>query len=81
MCRLLEQRFSHLRPPRLFAGQPLRHNARRQTTHIGRTSVVVRVTVSADRFGQLGQSITVTQAEVVFVAVDDSGNPMPVLDD
>ena len=75
MCRLLEQRFSHLRPPRLFAGQPLRHNARRQT------SVVVRVTVSADRFGQLGQSITVTQAEVVFVAVDDSGNPMPVLDD
>ena len=75
MCRLLERRFSHLRPPRLFAGQPPRHNARR------RTSVVVRVTVSADRFGQLGQSITVTQAEVVFVAVDDSGNPMPVLDD
>lgn len=42
---------------------------------IGKTSVTVRVEVEADRGGQI---IPVTSANMVFVAVDADGNPVPV---
>ena len=41
---------------------------------VGRTSVTVRVSVEAERFCQGGeQRLSVTEAEVVLVAVDDQG--------
>ena len=51
-----------------------------ETVRIGRTSVTVRVTVEAERWsiGQHGGHIKVTEAEVVLVAVDDQGRPVPV---
>lgn len=42
---------------------------------IGRTSVTVLVEVEADRLGKI---IPVTSASVVFVALDESGNPTPI---
>jgi acyl-CoA thioesterase YciA len=54
-----------------------------QTVRIGRTSVTVRVMVEAERWGALptegrGERIKVTEAEVVFVAVNAEGRPVPV---
>jgi acyl-CoA hydrolase len=39
------------------------------------------VTVSADRFEEPGRTIKVTQAEVVFVAVDEAGKPKPIFEE
>ena len=49
-----------------------------QTTRIGRTSLTIQVRVCASRRHDPDQNIDVTQAEVVFVAVDDQGAPVPV---
>ena len=50
-----------------------------ETVRVGRTSVTVRVTVEAERWGGgRGETAKVTEAEVVLVAVDDSGRPIPV---
>ena len=50
-----------------------------ETVRVGRTSVTVKVTVEAERWGQGdGQRTRVTEAEVVLVAVDDRGQPVPV---
>ncbi len=51
-----------------------------QTVRVGRTSVTVRVSVEAERWGQgSGERVKVTEAEVVLVAVDRAGRPTPVL--
>jgi acyl-CoA thioesterase YciA len=39
----------------------------------GRTSLTVRVDVEAERFSEPSKQVTVTKAEVVYVAIDDSG--------
>jgi acyl-CoA thioesterase YciA len=44
----------------------------------GRTSVTVEVTVEAERSREPLRFIKVTQAEVIYVAVDEAGNPIPV---
>lgn len=55
-----------------------------ETVRVGRTSVTVRVLVEAERWGGgaagAGQSerVRVTEAEVVLVAVDDEGRPVPI---
>jgi len=50
-----------------------------ETLHVGRTSITVKVTVEAERWGAgRGEKVTVTEAEVVLVAVDASGRPTPV---
>jgi acyl-CoA thioesterase YciA len=56
-----------------------------ETVRIGRTSVTVRVLVEAERWGApsgaaatTGERIKVTEAEVVFVAVNTEGRPVPV---
>lgn len=51
-----------------------------ETLRLGRTSLRVRVTVVADRFAERGRRVKVTEAEVTYVAVDDSGKPTPVLE-
>jgi acyl-CoA thioesterase YciA len=47
----------------------------------GRTSVTVDVAVEVERLGFAGtrETVKVTQAEVVYVAVDDAGRPTPVI--
>jgi acyl-CoA thioesterase YciA len=50
-----------------------------QTTRVGRTSLTVRVNVRAFR-PEADQTIDVTSAEVVLVAVDHSGQPVPIGD-
>ncbi len=44
----------------------------------GKTSLTIRVEVEAERYGQPGVRVKVTEAEVVYVAVDGSGKPIPV---
>ncbi|MBM3320912.1 MAG: acyl-CoA thioesterase [Candidatus Eisenbacteria bacterium] len=47
-------------------------------TKVGRTSIATRVVVEAQREGDPEEIVRVTEADVVFVAVDDAGNPVPV---
>lgn len=41
-----------------------------ETIGVGNTSITIRVVVEAERFGSRGKIVRVTDAEVVFVAVD-----------
>lgn len=41
-----------------------------KTVKVGRTSISVHVDVEAERFGQRGQKVKVTSAEVTFVAIN-----------
>jgi len=53
-----------------------------QTVRVGRTSVTVRVSVEAERWGSgQGEHVQVTEAEVVLVAVDGQGRPTPIRDE
>jgi acyl-CoA thioesterase YciA len=45
---------------------------------IGRTSVTVRVRVLAHRPTDTKHDVEVTNAEVVYVAIDDAGRPVPI---
>jgi len=50
-----------------------------ETLRVGRTSITVRVSVEAERWGGgQGERVKVTQAEVVLVAVDAAGKPTPI---
>ena len=55
-----------------------------ETVRVGRTSVTVRVSVEAERWGAApgggghGERVKVTEAEVVLVAVDADGRPTPI---
>lgn len=50
-----------------------------ETTRIGRTSITVKVSVEAERWGAgVGERVQVTEAEVVLVAVDKQGQPTPI---
>jgi acyl-CoA thioesterase YciA len=40
------------------------------TTRLGSTSISIKVIVEAERFGSHGQSVRVTEAEVVYVAIN-----------
>ncbi len=63
----------------VFVGDVLSLHA--DTIRIGRTSMTIRVRVCARRRTDPDQDVKVTEAEVVFVAIDDSGKPVPVLGD
>lgn len=41
-----------------------------ETLKVGNTSITVKVVVEAERFGSQGQKVTVTEAEVVYVAIN-----------
>jgi acyl-CoA thioesterase YciA len=60
---------------------------RYETVRIGRTSITVRVLVEAERWSANpmaphatghGEVVKVTEAEVVLVAVDTRGRPVPI---
>ncbi len=50
-----------------------------ETISIGNTSITVRVTVEAERYGGgTGGRIRVTEAEVIYVAVDEKRKKIPI---
>ena len=50
-----------------------------ETLRVGRTSITVRVSVEAERWGGgHGERVKVTEAEVVLVSVDEQGRPAPI---
>jgi acyl-CoA thioesterase YciA len=49
-----------------------------ELVRIGRTSITVTVRVEADRVDNPGQRVRVTEAEVVYVAIDETRRPSPV---
>lgn len=42
------------------------------TTKVGNTSISIKVIVESERFGSRGQSVRVTEAEVIYVAVNQN---------
>lgn len=60
----------------VFVGDLLSLYAR--VLKIGRTSILIQVEVDARRFADPTQTVRVTQAELVYVAVDDQGRPTPI---
>jgi acyl-CoA thioesterase YciA len=49
-----------------------------EVVRVGRTSVTVRVEVFAERFRSQGSYIKVTEAQLVYVAIDNAGKPTPL---
>lgn len=45
---------------------------------VGNTSVTVQVEVYAERFSQQGSYIKVTEAQLTYVAIDESGRPRTI---
>lgn len=52
-----------------------------ELVRIGRTSITVKVIVEADRVSQPRTCVRVTEAEVVYVAIDENRRPTPVRDE
>lgn len=52
-----------------------------ELVRIGRTSITVRVIVEANRISNPGERVRITEAEVVYVAIDDNRRPVPVRDE
>jgi acyl-CoA thioesterase YciA len=61
----------------VFVGDVVSFYAR--TVKVGRTSITIKVDVEAVRGTDALLSCKVTSAEIVMVAIDDTGNPIPVL--
>lgn len=49
-----------------------------ETIRIGTTSITVRVIVETERFGKT-ERVRVTEAEVIYVAVDERGNKIKIV--
>lgn len=49
-----------------------------ETLRLGRTSVTVRVVVESKRRHPEGERVKVTEAEVIYVHVDDENRPIPL---
>ncbi|HEY7783610.1 MAG TPA: hotdog domain-containing protein, partial [Pyrinomonadaceae bacterium] len=50
-----------------------------ETVRVGTTSITVRVIVEAERVGQSTERVRVTEAEVVYVAVDEKRQKTKIL--
>ena len=48
---------------------------------IGRTSITIKVLVEANRVKSPNECVRVTEAEVVYVAVDETRRPIPIRDE
>jgi acyl-CoA thioesterase YciA len=51
-----------------------------ETVRIGRTSITIKVVVEATRRALPSDNVLVTQAEVVYVAVDEHRKPTPIVE-
>ena len=52
-----------------------------ELVRIGRTSITIKVLVEADRITHPNERARVTEAEVVYVAVDENRRPTPIRDE
>ena len=52
-----------------------------ELVRIGRTSITIKVIVEADRVRRPGERVRVTEAEVIYVAIDDDRRPIPIRDE
>ena len=50
-----------------------------ETVKVGTTSITTRVVVEAERYGSPGVKARVTEAEVIYVAVDREGKKMAIV--
>jgi acyl-CoA thioesterase YciA len=50
-----------------------------ETLRVGKTSITVRVVVEAERYCSPGERARVTQAEVIYVAVDEKGKKTEIV--
>ena len=48
------------------------------TIRVGRTSITVKVTVEAERRAAETKVVKVTEAEVIYVQVDENNRPIPI---
>ncbi|MFL6468414.1 MAG: acyl-CoA thioesterase [Pyrinomonadaceae bacterium] len=48
------------------------------TLKVGKTSITIHIDVEAARFGTPGVVVKVTEAEVVFVAIDENRQKIPI---
>jgi acyl-CoA thioesterase YciA len=60
----------------VFIGDLVSFYAR--TLKVGNTSITIHVEVEAERFGTPGVLVKVTEAEVTFVAIDESGKKVSI---
>lgn len=51
-----------------------------EVIRVGTTSITVHVTVEAERRGHRDQMVLVTEANVVYVHVDENNRPLPLLE-
>ncbi len=49
-----------------------------RTINVGNTSITIHVDVEAERFGTPGEVVKVTEAEVIFVAIDETGKKVHI---
>jgi acyl-CoA thioesterase YciA len=49
-----------------------------ETVRVGTTSITVRVIVEAERLGKKSERVRVTEAEVIYVAVDENGEKVGI---
>ncbi len=49
-----------------------------RTMKVGNTSITIHVDVEAERFGTPGVLVKVTEAEVIFVAIDERGKKVKI---
>ena len=50
-----------------------------ETIRVGNTSITVRVVVEAERYGGAKEKLRVTEAEVIYVAVDEAGRKAKIV--
>jgi len=50
-----------------------------ETIRVGNTSITVRVVVEAERYGGAKEKLRVTEAEVIYVAVDEAGRKTKIV--
>ncbi|MGQ9629196.1 MAG: acyl-CoA thioesterase [bacterium] len=50
-----------------------------EVVKVGRTSITIKVTVEAQRQKEAKEIVKVTEAEVVYVAVNSEGRPTPIV--
>ena len=50
-----------------------------ETVKVGTTSITVRVVVEVERLGKKSERVRVTEAEVIYVAVDEEGNKTEIV--
>jgi len=49
------------------------------TLKVGSTSITIHIDVEAERFGTPGVMVKVTEAEVIFVAIDEKGSKIAIV--